>query len=49
MAHAPDQPSPPAQIARGTAPAPVSSKQPWEEPKLVFIEPKLATHGSLQA
>jgi hypothetical protein len=24
-------------------------KQPWEEPKLTFVEPTLTTHGSLQA
>ena len=23
------------------------SKEPWQEPKLAFIEPKLTTHGKL--
>lgn len=24
-------------------------KQPWQEPKLTFIEPKLTKHGKLEA
>ena len=28
--------------------APSSSKQPWQEPKLAFVEPKLTKHGSLE-
>jgi len=25
-----------------------SGQQPWEEPKLTFIEPKLTKHGALE-
>jgi hypothetical protein len=25
-----------------------SDKQPWEQPKLTFVEPKLTRHGKLQ-
>jgi hypothetical protein len=24
------------------------NKQPWEDPKLVFVEPKLTHHGAVQ-
>lgn len=27
---------------------PDPSKAPWQEPKLIFIEPKLTTHGKLE-
>jgi len=27
---------------------PHTGPQPWEEPKLTFIEPKLTNHGSLE-
>ena len=27
---------------------PTLSKQPWQEPKLTFIEPTLTKHGTLQ-
>jgi hypothetical protein len=33
---------------RGTAAAPTPDKQPWQEPKLAFVEPKLTEHGALQ-
>jgi hypothetical protein len=26
----------------------VPSKEPWQEPKLAFIEPKLTKHGQLE-
>ena len=26
-----------------------SDKQPWQEPKLAFVEPKLTKHGELTA
>jgi hypothetical protein len=32
----------------GTAAAPAADKQPWQEPKLAFVEPKLTKHGPLQ-
>jgi hypothetical protein len=25
-----------------------SGKQPWQEPKLTFVEPKLTKHGNLE-
>jgi hypothetical protein len=28
---------------------PESGKHPWQEPKLTFVEPKLTTHGHLEA
>jgi hypothetical protein len=31
-----------------TAAAPVPDKQPWQEPRLAFVEPKLTQHGALQ-
>ena len=38
----------PERAARnGTAEA-ASGAQPWEEPKLTFIEPKLTKHGQLE-
>ncbi|HEY7496231.1 MAG TPA: hypothetical protein VIH59_34650 [Candidatus Tectomicrobia bacterium] len=32
----------------GTAAAPAPDKQPWQEPKLAFVEPRLTRHGGLQ-
>ena len=32
----------------GTTASSASSKEPWQEPKLAFIEPKLTTHGQLE-
>ena len=32
----------------GTAAAPAPDKQPWQEPKLAFVEPRLTKHGTLQ-
>jgi hypothetical protein len=43
-----DRPSHQAQEEQGTPLAPVSGKQPWQEPKLTFIEPILTKHGTLQ-
>jgi hypothetical protein len=31
-----------------TESAPTLEKKPWQEPKLVFVEPKLTKHGSLE-
>jgi hypothetical protein len=31
-----------------TAATPVPDKQPWQEPKLAFVEPKVTKHGALQ-
>jgi hypothetical protein len=35
--------------AQGATASPASGKEPWREPKLAFIEPKLTEHGQLQA
>jgi hypothetical protein len=48
MADARDRPSQSAQEGRGSAPSPSPYKQPWQEPKLTFVEPTLTKHGSLQ-
>jgi hypothetical protein len=48
MANAHDRPSPPAQEAQGLPPSATSGKEPWQEPKLTFVEPTLTKHGSLQ-
>jgi hypothetical protein len=39
------QPGPAAQDSTAEA---ASGAQPWEEPKLTFIEPKLTKHGQLE-
>ena len=31
-----------------SAASPAAAKKPWQEPKLVFVEPKLTKHGSLE-
>jgi hypothetical protein len=31
-----------------TASNPTPEKQPWQEPKLAFVEPKLTPHGKLE-
>jgi hypothetical protein len=33
---------------RGAVAAPGEHKQPWQEPKLEFVEPKLTHHGTVQ-
>lgn len=48
MANERDRPSQPAQEDRGSASSPSPGKQPWQEPKLAFVEPTLTKHGSLQ-
>jgi len=35
--------------AQGATPSPASGKEPWQEPKLAYIEPKLTEHGELGA
>lgn len=35
------------QETQHTMVAPAPEKQPWQEPKLVFVEPKLTPHGEL--
>jgi hypothetical protein len=32
----------------GTTTSSAASKEPWQEPKLAFIEPKLTPHGKLE-
>jgi hypothetical protein len=32
----------------GVTASPASGKEPWQEPKLAFIEPKLTIHGKLE-
>lgn len=32
----------------GSAAPPTEGKQPWQEPKLAFVEPKLTKHGDLK-
>jgi hypothetical protein len=34
-----------AREAQGSTDDPASGKEPWQEPKLTFIEPKLTKHG----
>jgi hypothetical protein len=34
--------------APGATADPASAKEPWQEPKLTFIEPKLTIHGRLE-
>jgi hypothetical protein len=36
------------QEEREVAPSPSRGKTPWQEPKLVFVEPKLTKHGELE-
>ena len=36
------------QEEQGASLAPALGKQPWQEPKLTFIEPTLTQHGTLQ-
>jgi hypothetical protein len=43
-----DRPSHQAQEEQGAPLAPAPGKQPWQEPKLTFIEPTLTKHGTLQ-
>ena len=38
---------PQGQEERGAASSPSPGKQPWQEPKLTFVEPKLTKHGEL--
>ena len=41
------QHTPPHQKAHEAAAYPSPGKQPWQEPKLAFVEPTLTKHGSL--
>jgi hypothetical protein len=41
-----DQLSP--QEQNGQEPEPSGGKKQWQEPKLVFVEPKLTKHGELE-
>lgn len=34
--------------APGATASPAAGKEPWQEPKLAFIEPKLIKHGQLE-
>jgi hypothetical protein len=34
--------------ASGAMADPASAKEPWQEPKLTFLEPKLTKHGQLE-
>jgi hypothetical protein len=40
--------SQPEQDRPGAGPSPSPDKQPWQEPKLAFVEPKLTKHGKLE-
>jgi hypothetical protein len=42
------QQTPPGPAAPGTAGHVPPGKQPWQEPKLAFIEPRLTNHGRLK-
>ena len=42
------RPSHQAQEEQGAPLPPASSKQPWQEPRLTFIEPTLTKHGTLE-
>ena len=43
----PDRPSHQPRRIRGSS-RPAPGKQPWQEPKLTFVEPTLTKHGTLQ-
>jgi hypothetical protein len=38
----------PQSVAQDDTAEAASGAQPWEEPKLMFIEPKLTKHGQLE-
>jgi len=38
----------PVQAEGAPAVSPASARQPWQEPKLAFVEPKLTKHGKLE-
>jgi hypothetical protein len=40
--------SPEEQERQESVPSPAVGKKPWQEPKLVFVEPKLTKHGELE-
>jgi hypothetical protein len=44
--HVPSTQPPPEES--GTTAIPAADKQPWQEPKLAFVEPKVTKHGQLQ-
>jgi len=37
----------PATLEEQGTPSPSADRQPWHEPKLTFVEPKLTVHGAL--
>jgi hypothetical protein len=41
------QDTPPSQEEQHTTP-PSGDRQPWQEPKLAFVEPQLTVHGDLK-
>jgi hypothetical protein len=43
-----DRPLHQAQEEQGAPLDPASGKQPWQEPRLTFIEPTLTKHGTLE-
>ncbi len=43
-----DQRSPQEPQDSASAPASTPEKQPWQEPKLTFVEPMLTSHGTLE-
>jgi hypothetical protein len=47
MEEHPVQHTPPEQEEHGAAAPASSDKQPWQDPKLTFVEPTLTKHGSL--
>jgi hypothetical protein len=48
MTQEPEPRMQPGQAAQDTTAEAASGAQPWEEPKLMFIEPKLTKHGQLE-
>jgi hypothetical protein len=36
------------QEPQAATPSPEADKQPWQEPKLAFVEPTLTPHGKLE-
>ena len=47
MEQEPEQRGTHAPSAAETAAAPELAKQPWHEPRLTFVEPKLTRHGTV--
>ena len=48
MDQATEQHASPEREAPGATASPDPSQEPWQEPKLVFLEPKLIKHGQLE-